>query len=286
MSLINLKKNITQYNLVMYKPLTPSLRHVCLINKRKCWGGKYIRQLCYRVKSNAGRSKNGNLILYTRSYRFHKRIYRKINFLYFNFGIPSSIHRIEYDPYRSSFITLNIYKNGLVCYGLQTKGSYAGAVVHSYIKNPTHTHLKNGDSFLLKYIPEGSMIHSIEESPFLGSKYSRAAGTFCTMIRKYLSTNKCLVKLKSGTFKIFSMNCRCILGSVSNSDNQYVQYGKAGRSRWLGIKPNVRGVAMNPVDHPHGGGEGKKSKKVSPRSSWGKMYKWIKTSTSRSKLLS
>lgn len=279
MSILNLKKNKSQYNLTFYNALNPSLRHVCLINKSTCWAGKSIRSLSYRIHSTAGRSRNGNLILYTRSYRSHKKIYRKLNFFFINFGIQSKIYRIEYDPSRSSFITLLFLRNGLWCYNIHSSGLRCGSVLNSYIKNPNVTNLKNGDSFFLRYIPEGSMIHSIERTPFFGSQYSRSAGTFCIMIRKYLISNKCLIKLRSGLFKLLSMNCRGTLGSVSNSDFRYVQYGKAGRSRWLGIKPNVRGVAMNPVDHPHGGGEGKKSKKVSPRSAWGKIFMWVKSSS-------
>lgn len=281
MTLINLKKNLAQYNLKVYKSKTPSLRHVCLINKTSCWNGKRLGSLSYRIKSTSGRSKSGALILYTRSAKYYKKMYRKVNFLFFNYGIPSIVHRLEYDPIRSSFISLNFYKNGLLCYHLHTKGVKCGSTIISYFKNPTQSYLNNGDLFFLRYIPEGSMIHSIEIQPSFGSQYSRSAGTFSIMIRKYLATHRCLIKLKSGIFKILSMNCRCVLGSVSNSDFQYVQYGKAGRSRWLGIKPNVRGVAMNPVDHPHGGGEGKKSKKVSPRSSWGKIFMWTKTSSSK-----
>jgi large subunit ribosomal protein L2 len=158
-------------------------------------------------------------------------MYRRINFFFLNFGIPSFVQRVEYDPSRSSFISLNIYKNGLACYELQTKGVSSGSKIYSYLKSPSKTKLKNGDSFFLKYVPEGSMMHSVEQYPFFGSQYSRAAGTFCTMIRKYFSTHKCLIQLKSGLFKILSMSCKATLGCVSNSDYQYVQYGKAGRSR-------------------------------------------------------
>jgi len=145
--------------------------------------------------------------------------------------VPSKIQRIEYDPSRSSFIALSVYKNGICCYELQTKGLFHGSIVHSYLKSSFTSILNNGDSFFLKYVPEGSMVHSVEQFPFLGSQYSRSAGAFCIMIRKYLNTNKCLIKLKSGLFKILSMNCKATLGSVSNGDFQYVQYGKAGRSR-------------------------------------------------------
>ena len=283
MSLRSFKKNLNQYNLILYKPINPSLRHTCLLNKKSTWSGKRFFKLSVSTKYRSGRSKKGFLILFTRSNKKYTKIYRKINIFFINFGIPCFIHRIEYDPNRSSFISLNIYKNGLICYELQTNGLLVGKVLTSYNRTGS-TKIKNGDSYFLKYIPEGSMIHSVEQSPFFGSQYSRSAGSFCMMIRKYYTSHKCLIQLKSGVFKLISMSCKGVIGCVSNSDMQYVQYGKAGRSRWLGIKPNVRGVAMNPVDHPHGGGEGKKSKKVSPRSSWGKIFKWVKTKRTNFKM--
>lgn len=145
--------------------------------------------------------------------------------------MPSNIHRFEYDPNRSSFIILTICINGLICYKLQTLGTNLNSVLNSYFRTSKNFNLKNGDSFFLRYVPEGSMIHSVEGFPFQGSKYSRSAGTFSIMIRKYYDSNQCLIKLKSGLYKLLCMNSRATLGCVSNKEFQFVKYGKAGRSR-------------------------------------------------------
>ena len=267
------------FNLVSKKPITSSLRHTCLINKSKLWNGKPLNVLNLILhKKYTGRNRLGKLILYTRTSRFHKKKYRLINFKYYNFGIPSYIHRIEYDPNRSSFISLNVFKNGIICYYLLSSNTKIGDFINSLYYIPNKYLYNNGDVLYLRLVPEGSMINNIEKIKMGGSQYTRSAGCYSIMIRKYFDLNKCIIKLKSGFYKILSMSCKSTLGSISNKWYSFTNYGKAGRSRWLGIKPNVRGVAMNPVDHPHGGGEGKKSKKASPRSPWGKMFKWKKTS--------
>lgn len=263
--------------LKVYKPKTSTLRHTCLINKNNLWKGKSLNILTANIsKSFTGRSRSGSLILYTKSSRKYTLLYRKIDFFYLNFGINYKINRIEYDPNRSSFISLSIYFNGVICYVIQSDGTKVGDIIYSSYR--PNNNYRTGNSFLLKYIPEGSMINNIERIPFFGSQYCRSAGTYSIMIRKYYNLNKCLIKLKSGFYKLILMYSKATLGSVSNRWHSFSSYGKAGRSRWLGIKPNVRGVAMNPIDHPHGGGEGKKSKKPAPRTAWGKIYKWKKTS--------
>jgi large subunit ribosomal protein L2 len=267
----------------LFKPITPSLRHTCLINKRILWNGKSLKKLTICIQKNfAGRSRYGDLILYTRSTRAFKLIYRIIDFKYTNFCVPGIVYRIEYDPNRSSFITLIFYKNGTWCYLLHTEKTNIGSLIESYYYIGKKTLFKNGNIFFLSIIPDGSVINCVEKIPFLGSVYSRAAGNSSLLIRKFKLTNRCLVLLKSGTYKLLSYYCKATLGIISNNSSNTVINGKAGRSRWLGIKPNVRGVAMNPVDHPHGGGQGKKSNKPSPRTSWGKMYKWTKTSRFKS----
>ena len=217
------------YNLIRYLPINPSLRHSCLINKKKIWRTRCFTKLSYSTKYKCGRSKRGILLLFTRSSRAHKKRLRLINNLYINYGISSLLYRIEYDPFRSSFISLNVYQNGLVCYKLHTNGVLPGSTLYSFFLFSNN--LSNGNSFFLKNIPEGSIIHSVEQHPFYGSQYSRSAGTYCTMIRKYFSSHKCLIKLKSGSFKILPMNCKATIGIASNLEYRYIKYGKAGRSR-------------------------------------------------------
>ena len=266
-------------NLLTYNPTTPSLRFKCLVNKSLLWSGKKIKQLNLNIKHTSGRNKNGHLILYTKSKNYFHKIYRTINFNYSNFGIPYRIHRIEYDPNRSAFINLIYYFNNLAGYFLNINTVLVGDSKFSFLTNASNVFLTKGDSGLLKIIPENTVISLIEKTPTFGAIYTRSAGTYSILIQKHLNLGKALVKLKSGLIKMISLSSKATIGVISNLLHKQEISGKAGRSRWFGIKPNVRGVAMNPVDHPHGGGQGKKSKKPSPRTSWGKMYKWKKTST-------
>lgn len=261
-----------------YKPITPSLRFKCLINKSFLWSGKKkIKSLTMNIKHNSGRNKKGHLVLYTRSKNYHRKIYRIINFSYSNFGIPYKILRIEYDPNRSAFINLVYYFNNLTSYCLNINTVLVGDCRYSFLKNSSNIFLNKGDSGLLRIIPENTIVSVIEKIPSFGAIYTRAAGTYSIIVQKHLNLGKALVKLKSGLIKMIGLSGKATVGVISNLLHKQEISGKAGRSRWFGIKPNVRGVAMNPVDHPHGGGQGKKSKKPSPRTAWGKMYKWKKT---------
>lgn len=263
--------------LINYKPITPSLRFKCLVNKSLLWSGKKLKKLNLNLKHNSGRNKNGHIVLYTKSKNYHHKIYRVINFEYSNFGIPYKIYRVEYDPNRSAFINLVWYFNNLISYFLSINSVSIGDSKASYILNKSNIFLTKGDSGILKIIPDNTVISIIEKIPTFGAIYTRSAGTYSILIRKHLNLDKALVKLKSGLVKMLNLNNKATVGVVSNILHKQEISGKAGRSRWFGIKPNVRGVAMNPVDHPHGGGQGKKSKKPSPRTSWGKIYKWKKT---------
>lgn len=265
------------FNLKTYKPITPSLRCKSLINKSILWSGKKINNLRKKIKSNSGRSSNGDIILYTKSKTFHKKIYKMINFNYSNFGIPYIIYRLEYDANRTAFINLIIYFNNLIAYSLNINSCIIGDFKFSFIENKFNIVLKKGDSSYIKLIPDNTIISIIEKNPFFGAIFTRSAGAYSILMQKYFNIGKALIKLKSGILKLINIYNKATVGSVSNNLHKYEIFGKAGRSRWFGIKPNVRGVAMNPVDHPHGGGQGKKSKKSSPRTSWGKIYKWRKT---------
>lgn len=266
------------YLLTKNKPITPSLRFKSLINKTTLWNGKKLKNLFLRVKNTSGRNKNGHLVMYTRSESYYRRLYRVVNFNYKNFGVPFTIYRIEYDPNRSSFINLVYFLNNITSYFLNINTVLVGDLKNSYSENPNNLSFFKGDTSLLRLIPENTIVSVLEKRPLFGAIYTRAAGTYSLLIQKYLNLNKALVKLNSGTLKFILLDSKATIGSISNIFYKQQVYGKAGRSRWFGIKPNVRGVAMNPVDHPHGGGQGKKSKKASPRSSWGRLFKWKKTS--------
>lgn len=257
--------------LKVYVPYTSSLRHVCIVDKHKIWKGSPIKQLVvkkeksYRV-SNFFRSSVTGL----------KRYYRVIDFYRDDhLGIPGEVYRIEYDPNRSAFISLLLYKNNICTYVLCPSSVSLGDVFVNSLSVPMFFNI--GDCFTLQKIPVGSIIHNLELRCGFGGKYIRSAGSYGMVFKKFNLLNTGIIQLRSGLRKVVSLDCRATLGMVSNKDEWAISFGKAGRRRWIGKKPIVRGVAMNPIDHPHGGGEGKKSKKADPRNIWGKVFKWRRT---------
>lgn len=251
-----------------YIPYTSSLRHVCLIDRGKIWRGSSIKQLTVK-KDKSYRSSN----FFRSSIRGIKRSYRIID-LYRDdhLGIPGIVYRIEYDPNRSSFISLLVYKNNICTYVLCPSSVSLGDVFVNYLSVPMFFNV--GDCFISKKIPVGSIIHNLEVQCGEGGKYIRSAGSYGMVFKKLNLLNTCIIQLRSGFRKVVSLDCRATLGMVSNQDKWMTFFGKAGRSKWIGRRSIVRGVAMNPIDHPHGGGEGKKSKKADPRNVWGKVFKW------------
>jgi large subunit ribosomal protein L2 len=256
----------------VYIPYTSSIRHVCLVDRSKLWTGSSIKQLVVK-KHKVYRSSN----FFRSSVIGVKRYYRVLD-LYRNdhLGIPGLVYRIEYDPNRSAFISLLLYKNNICTYVLCPSSVSLGDIFVNYLSVPMFFNI--GDCFSLHKIPVGSIIHNLELKCGFGGKYIRSAGSFGMVFKKLDSLNIGIIQLRSGFRKIVSLDCRATLGMVSNKDNWLVLYGKAGRCRWIGKKSIVRGVAMNPIDHPHGGGEGKKSKRADPRNIWGKVFKWRRTS--------
>jgi len=188
-------------------------------------------------------------------------------------NVPGVLFRIEYDPLRSAFISLLLFANGVCSYVLHTHGLALGARVVSYIDistasiygNGLSTRFNNGDSSVLQNTPQGTVLFDIERYPGSGGCVSRSAGTFCVLLKKFLNIRKCLIQLPSRDSISFSFFCFATKGVASNDTHNSTVLGKAGRARLSGYKPVVRGVAQNPVDHPHGGGEGKKSKSCFPK---------------------
>jgi len=255
------------------------MRHVCLIdksilsNKQKKQSG--ITNLIFNKKKNySGRNNSGHITIYTKGNR-HKKSFRIIDFKREYYNIPATIYSIEYDPNRSSFISLIIYKNFICCYILSVHHLKIGDTITSYKTDFLFELLYNkGDSSKLLYLPIGGIIHNIELWPNNGGIYVRSAGTYGKILKKITSCNKALIVLPSTNYLYASLYSSATLGIVSNYNHNKQILGKAGRKRWLGKKSKVRGVAMNPVDHPHGGGEGKRSDDSFKKSPWGKIIKW------------
>ena len=254
-----------------YKPVTPSQRHLCLVNKKGLESSLFLNSLFVKKNKSTGRDNQGHITVYHKE-SGHKKLYRLVDFFYLK-ETPYFIESIEYDPNRSSFINLIYYKNGIYSFILSTHNTFVGNIYMCSIK--FFDFLKTGNRSLLLNLPVGSILHNVSTSFNNKSQYLRSAGTFGILLKK--ENNTAFIKLPSSKLNDVFLNCSLFgfatLGKTSNLMHRNINLGKAGRSRWLGIRPTVRGVAMNPVDHPHGGGEGKKSKKASPTNKWASVIK-------------
>ena len=254
-----------------FKPVTPSLRGTVLIDRSELWKGKPVKGLTEGKPSTGGRNNQGRI---TSRFRGggHKRAYRIVDFKRrAKLGMPATVERIEYDPNRSAFIALIKYQDGELSYILAPQRLKAGDTVIA----AERADVKPGNAMPLSAIPVGTIIHNLEMKPGAGGKVARAAGSYAQLVGK--DQGYAQVKLMSGELRLVRGECMATIGAVSNPDNSNQQIGKAGRSRWLGRRPHNRGVAMNPVDHPHGGGEGRTSGGRHPVTPWGKPTKGAKT---------
>ena len=257
-------------SLKIFKSYTKSTRGTVLIDRKKIWKGKSLKSLTFGKKSTGGRNNLGRITSRSRG-AGHKHKYREIDFHRKKDDINAKIERIEYDPNRSAFVALIKYEDGQMSYILAPdKIKIGDEIVSGRNKN-----IKIGNCMQLSDIPAGTDIHNIELSPNGGGKLVRSAGSSAQISGS--DDNYCIIKLKSGEIRKIINTARATIGSVSNRDHQNIKIGKAGRNRWKGKRPSVRGVAMNPVDHPHGGGEGKTSGGRSPVSPWGQSAKGLKT---------
>jgi len=249
------------------KPITPSQRHRTIINKKKLHPKNSIKSLTYGLTKSGGRNNKGRITSYHKG-GGNKKMYREINFKRNEFGINGVVTRLEYDPNRSAFIALILYDNGIYKYILAPKNLKIGDSINSGQKE-----IKLGHTLFLKDIPVGQFIHNIELKPGKGGQFIRSAGGFAKVIKKDYKTHYVTIRLNNNKYYLIHMNCLATIGIVSNMEHKHIKYGKAGVKRWLNKRPTVRGVAMNPIDHPHGGGEGKsKSGRVSV-TPWGKITK-------------
>ncbi len=252
------------------KPITPGQRGTVLVDKSSLWKGKPIKPLLKKSKSTGGRNNSGK-ITSRRMGGGVKRKYRVIDFKRDKFDIKAEVIRLEYDPNRSAFISLLKYDDGEFRYIIAPQKIKVG----SKIVSSKNAEISEGNCLPLKNIPVGTSIHNIELKPGAGGQLARSAGSSAQLVTK----EEVFVQIKqsSGEIRLINKNCLATVGVVSNPDNQNIKLGKAGRKRYLGYRPKVRGVVMNPVDHPHGGGEGRTSGGRHPVTPWGKSTKGKKT---------
>ena len=257
-------------SLKTFKAYTKSSRGTVLVDRKNLWKGKPFKSLTVGKHSTGGRNNLGRITSRHKG-AGHKQKYRVIDFYRKKDDLKAKVERIEYDPNRSAHVALIKYEDGVVNYIIAPNKLKVGDEIISGISKE----IKIGNAMPLADIPAGTDIHNIELQPNGGAKLARSAGSMAQI--SGMDDNYCIVKLKSGEIRKIISTARATIGSVSNSDHQNIKIGKAGRNRWKGIRPQTRGVAMNPVDHPHGGGEGKTSGGRSPVSPWGQSAKGLKT---------
>ena len=257
-----------------YKPTTPSLRQLVIVDRAGLWKGKPVKALTVGKTRTGGRNNHGR-ITSDHMGGGHKRRLRIIDFKRNKAGVIATVERLEYDPNRSAFIALIKYSDGELNYILAPQRLKAGDEVVSGDK----VDIKPGNAMPLANMPVGTIVHNVELKKGRGGQLARSAGTYSQLVGK--DTGYAQIKLSSGEVRMVPSQCFATIGAVSNPDNQNIVIGKAGRQRWLGRRPHVRGVAMNPVDHPHGGGEGKTSGGRHPVTPWGKPTKGKKTRSNK-----
>ena len=256
-----------------YKPYTPSRRFMTTLTFSEITKREPEKSLLVRIKKTGGRNNQGRITTRFRG-GGHKRLYRIIDFKRDKDGIPAKVLSIEYDPNRTAWIALLQYADGEKRYIIAPDGISVGDEVISGSGVP----LKIGNALPLAEIPEGIEIHNIELVPGKGGQLVRSAGNAAIILSK--EGNYAHIQLPSGEIRLINLKCKATIGRVSNPDNELVVIGKAGRKRWMGRKPHVRGTAMNPCDHPHGGGEGRTKGKI-PKSPWGWYTRGKKTRKKR-----
>ena len=257
-------------SLKTYKPYTKSTRSTVLIDRKNIWKGSPVKSLTKGKVSTGGRNNLGRITSRSKG-AGHKKRYTIIDFYRNKIDALGKVIRIEYDPNRTSYIALIKYEDDELRYIIAPQRLGIGDKIVSSHK----ADIKPGNSMPLSSVPVGTIIHNVEIKPGKGGQIARSAGSYVQLIGKDLSYS--ILRLMSGEVRFVLSTCLCTIGAVSNQDNQNINLGKAGRKRWLGKRPTVRGVAMNPVDHPHGGGEGRTSGGRHPVTPWGKPTKGYRT---------
>jgi len=260
--------------IVKCKPTSPGRRHLVKVVNSELHKGKPYAPLLESKSKSGGRNNNGRITV-RHIGGGHKQHYRLVDFKRNKDGIPATVERLEYDPNRSANIALVLYKDGERRYILAPKGLKAGDAILSGMDAP----IKAGNTMPMRSMPLGSVIHNVEMKPGKGAQIARSAGTYAQLIAKdgaYVT-----LRLRSGEMRKILADCRATFGEVGNAEHMLRRLGKAGANRWRGVRPTVRGVAMNPVDHPHGGGEGRTSGGRHPVSPWGVPTKGYKTRSNK-----
>ena len=259
-----------------FKPNTPSQRQLVIVDRSGLWKGKPVKQLTEGLSQKGGRNNAGRV---TARYQGggHKRTYRIIDFKRRKFDVSATVERIEYDPNRTAFIALLKYEDGEFAYILAPQRVAAGDTVISGLSG---VDVKPGNAMPLSAMPVGTIVHNVEMKPEKGGQIARSAGAYAQLVGR--DSGLAILRLNSGEQRLVPSSCLATVGAVSNADHSNINLGKAGRSRWLGRRPHVRGVVMNPVDYPHGGGEGRTSGGRHPVSPWGKPTKGKRTRQNKS----
>ncbi|WP_048649417.1 50S ribosomal protein L2 [Nitratireductor soli] len=259
-----------------YKPVTPGQRQLVIVDRSGLYKGKPVKGLTEGLTSKGGRNNTGRITA-----RFqgggHKRTYRLIDFKRRKFDVAGTVERLEYDPNRTAFIALVRYDDGELSYILAPQRLAAGDKV---IASDKAVDVKPGNAMPLSAMPIGTIVHNVELKPGKGGQIARSAGAYVQLVGR--DQGMAILRLNSGEQRLVSGACFGTVGAVSNPDHGNVSLGKAGRKRWMGKRPHNRGVTMNPVDHPHGGGEGRTSGGRHPVSPWGKPTKGAKTRSNKS----
>jgi len=253
-----------------FKPTTPSQRQLVLVDRSDLYKGKPVKGLVEGQTSTGGRNNYGRITVRWRG-GGHKQAYRIVDFKRRKLDVPGTVERIEYDPNRTAFIALIRYQDGELAYILAPQRLGVGDAVVASMQ----ADIKPGNAMPLAAMPVGTIVHNIEMKLGAGGKIARSAGTYAQYVGR--DQGHAILRLNSGEQRLVNQNCFATVGAVSNPDHGNINIGKAGRNRWLGKRPSVRGVVMNPVDHPHGGGEGRTSGGRHPVTPWGKPTKGKRT---------
>ena len=253
-----------------YNPTTPGQRGLVLIDRSELWKGRPVKSLTEGLTKKAGRNNTGRITMRRRG-GGAKRLYRIVDFKRTKFDMQAVVARIEYDPNRTAFIALIQYEDGEQAYILAPQRLGVGDKIVAGAK----VDVKPGNAMPFSGMPIGTIVHNIELKPGKGGQIARAAGTYAQFVGR--DGGYAQIRLSSGELRLVRQECMATVGAVSNPDNSNQNLGKAGRNRHLGKRPSVRGVVMNPIDHPHGGGEGRTSGGRNPVTPWGKPTKGRKT---------
>src|SRR5215470_5844 len=258
-----------------YNPTSPSQRQLVIVDRSALHRGAPVKKLTEGKSSAGGRNNNGRITVRFRG-GGHKKAYRKVDFKRRKFDVPATVERLEYDPNRTGFIALIKYQDGELAYILAPQRLAAGDTVVA----GEYVDVKPGNAMPLGNIPIGTIVHNIELKLGKGGQIARSAGTYAQIVGR--DGNYVILRLNSTEQRLVNGRCMATIGAVSNPDNMNISIGKAGRKRWMGRRPHNRGVSMNPIDHPHGGGEGRTSGGRHPVTPWGFPTKGKKTRTNKS----